>query len=154
MVGSFFWARISRFIGNKWTILISLAWWSSVVIYAYGFLHDKNEAWLLGAAIGFVLGGTQSLSRSLYSQMIPKGRENSFFSLYEISEKGTSWFGQLVFTVVVASTGSFRQALLALIGFFAVGSVLLLFTDVKRAIHEAGQHTPEEAAQLHVSYSA
>jgi MFS transporter, UMF1 family len=141
MIGSFFWAFVSKKIGNKPTIMLSLVWWSCVVIYAYGFLSERWEAWILGAAIGFVLGGTQSLSRSLYSQMIPKGRESGFFSFYEISEKGTSWMGQLVFTVVVGSTGSFRQAILALIFFFVVGSIILFFTDTKKAIAEAAKLT-------------
>jgi UMF1 family MFS transporter len=97
--------------------------------------------------IGLVLGSAQALSRSLYSQMIPVGRESAFFGLYEISEKGTSWMGNLVFGIVVASTGSYRQAILAIIVFFFVGSILLLFTDTKRAIHEAGNRTPEEATE-------
>ncbi len=139
MIGSFFWAWVSKKIGNKWTIMISLLWWSCVVIYAYGFLSERWEAWILGAAIGFVLGGTQAMSRSLYSQMIPKGRESGFFSFYEISEKGTSWMGQLVFTIVVGSTGSFRQAILALIFFFVVGSIILFFTNTDKAIAEAAE---------------
>jgi len=145
-IGALFWERVSRKIGAKNTILVSLAWWAGIVIFAYGFLNDKSQAWYLGAAIGFVLGGTQSLSRSLYSQMIPKGREASFFSFYEISEKGTSWMGLLIFSVVVASTGSYRHAILALIFFFVVGGLLLAINPIKKAIHEAGQHTPEEAA--------
>lgn len=147
MIGSFFWAWLAQKIGSKRTILISLIWWAGVVIFAYGFLREAWQAWFLGAAIGFVLGGTQALSRSMYSMMIPKGREASFFSFYEISERGTSWMGPLVFSIVVASTNSYRQAILALIVFFIVGSIILFFTDTDRAIHEAGQHTPEEAAQ-------
>jgi UMF1 family MFS transporter len=94
--------------------------------------------------IGMVLGSSQALSRSLYSQMIPNGRESSFFGLYEISERGTSLIGSLVFAVVVGITGSFRQAILSMIVFFAIGIIILLFTDTNRAIHEAGNHTPEE----------
>ena len=101
----------------------------------------------MGACIGVVLGAAQALSRSLYSQMIPAGRESSFFGLYEISEKGTSWMGQLLFTIIVGATGSFRHAILGLIFFFVVGSLILLFTDTDRAIHEAGNLTPEEAGQ-------
>ena len=99
----------------------------------------------MGAFIGLVLGSAQALSRSLYSQMIPVGRESSFFGLYEISEKGTSWMGQLLFTIIIGATGSFRQAILALIIFFVGGSIILLFTDTTKAIHEAGNLTPEEA---------
>ena len=46
---------------------------------------------------GLVLGGTQALSRSLYSQLIPKGREAEYFSLYQAMERGTSWLGTLIF---------------------------------------------------------
>ena len=145
-VGALFWERVSRKIGAKNTILASLACWAGIVIFAYGFLHDKSQAWYLGGAIGFVIGGTQSLSRSLYSQMIPHGREASFFGFYEISEKGTSWMGLLIFSIVVSNTGSYRHAILALIVFFVVGGLLLAINPVKKAIHEAGQHTPEEAA--------
>lgn len=141
-IGALFWERISRIIGAKNTILVSLAWWAGVVIFAYAFLTEKNQAWYLGAAIGFVLGGTQSLSRSLYSQMIPKGREASFFSFYEISEKGTSWMGLLIFSVVVASSGSYRQAILALIIFFIVGGLLLAINPIKKAITQAAEHSP------------
>ncbi len=139
--------RIARFIGSKRTIILSLLIWCAIVIYAYAFFESKLQAYIMGAFIGMVLGSAQALSRSLYSQMIPKGRESSFFGLYEISEKGTSWMGQLLFAIIVGATGSFRQAILGLIVFFVVGSVILIFTDTTKAIHEAGNLTPEEAAQ-------
>lgn len=137
--------RIARFIGTKPTIMVSLAIWCGIVIYTYAFFETKNQAYVIGGLIGMVLGSAQALSRSLYSQMIPAGRESSFFGLYEISEKGTSWMGQLMFTIIVGATGSFRQAILGLIFFFIVGSIILLFTNTTRAIHEAGNLTPEEA---------
>jgi UMF1 family MFS transporter len=49
----------------------------------------------------------------------------------------------LIFSVVVASTGSYRQAILALIFFFVVGGLLLAFNPINRAIQAAGQHAPE-----------
>lgn len=143
--GAIIFERISRKLGAKRTILLSLAIWSGIVIYAYGFLSSQTQAYIMGGAIGMVLGAAQALSRSLYSQMIPVGRESSFFGLYEISEKGTSWMGQLMFTIIIGATGSFRSAILGLIFFFVVGSVILLFTDTTKAIHEAGNLTPEEA---------
>ncbi len=148
--GALIFERIARFLGAKRTILVALAIWSGIVIYAYGFFATKTQAYLVGAAIGMVLGAAQALSRSLYSQMIPAGRESSFFGLYEISEKGTSWMGQLMFTIIVGVTGSFRQAILGLVFFFIVGSVILLFTDTGKAIHEAGNLTPEEAGEVPV----
>lgn len=145
--GALVFERIARYIGAKRTIMLSLAIWCGIVIYAYGFFASSVQAYIMGAFIGMVLGAAQALSRSLYSQMIPVGRESSFFGLYEISEKGTSWMGQLMFTIIVGATGSFRQAILGLIVFFIVGTAILFFTDTTRAIHEAGNRTPEEAAR-------
>jgi len=142
--GAMIFERIARLIGAKRTIILSLGIWCGIVIYAYGFLTNTSQAWILAVFIGMVLGSSQALSRSLYSQMIPKDRESGFFGLYEISEKGTSWMGQLLFVIIVGQTGSYRQAILGLIVFFIIGSLILLFTDTNRAIHEAGNVTPEE----------
>ena len=87
--------------------------------------------------IAIVLGGSQALSRSLFSKMIPKGREAAFFGLYEVSERGTSWMGPLLFSIVIARTGSYRQALLSLVFFFVVGLVLLWITDTDKGIKAA-----------------
>lgn len=138
--------RLARVIGTKRAILVSLVGWLGVVTYAYALLHKVSEAWVLAVFIAVVMGGSQALSRSLFSQMVPRGRESSFFGLYEISERGTSWLGPIVFAEVVAYTNSYRQAILSLIGFFVIGTIILLLTDTTRAIHDAGNLLPEEAA--------
>ena len=143
--GALLFERVAAFVGTKRAIMASLVIWSGIVIYAYAFLQTTRQAWWMAAVIAVVLGGTQALSRSLFSRMIPAGREASFFGLYEISERA-SWMGLGVFTIVVNQTGSYRQAILFLIFFFAVGLFVLLFTDTDRAIHEAGNALPEEVA--------
>lgn len=148
LVGAIAFERLSRVLGAKRTILVCLSIWCGIVIFAYGFLDTVFQAYIMSVFIGLVLGSTQALSRSLFSQMIPISREASFFGIYEISEKGTSWIGNLIFTVVFGLTGSFRYAILALIVLFVAGFIILLFTNTARAIHDAGQHTPEEAAKL------
>jgi UMF1 family MFS transporter len=147
VVGALLFERLAYLIKTKNAILVSLFLWAGVVIYAYGFLHNTYQAWVMAIVIAIVLGGSQALSRSLFSRMIPKGREASFFGIYEVSERGTSWMGPLLFSIVVASTGSYRQALLSLIFFFVVGLIGLLFTDTDRAVHEAGNLEPWEAAR-------
>jgi len=144
--GALIFERIARLIGAKRTIIVALAVWSGIVIYAYAYFESAVQAYIMGAAIGMVLGAAQALSRSLYSQMIPKGRESAFFGLYEISEKGTSWMGQLMFTIIVGATGSFRHAILGLIVFFVIGTIVLLFTDTTKAIREAGNQSRGQAA--------
>jgi len=146
LIGALAFERLSRVIGTKRTIILCLAIWSGIVVFAYGFLQSTFQAQIMAVFIGLVLGPTQALSRSLFSQMIPKSRESAFFGLYEISEKGTSWIGNLVFAVVVGTTGSYRQAILALIVFFVAGMVILLITNTTKAIHAAGNLTPEEVA--------
>lgn len=145
--GSLLFERIALWLGTKNAILTSLAIWIGIVIYAYGYLETTTQAWVMGAMIAIVLGGSQALSRSLFSRMIPKGRESSFFGLYEVSERGTSWMGPLVFHFIVARTGSYRQAILSLIFFFFVGMLILFFTDTDRAVHEAGNVLPEEVGE-------
>ncbi len=145
--GALIFERLAYAIRTKNAILISLILWSGVVIFGYGFLRTTTDAWFMAAVIAIVLGGSQALSRSLFSQMIPPGREASFFGLYEVSERGTSWLGPLLFGVVVAATNSYRQALLSLIALFVVGTIILYLTDTDRAVHEAGNLLPEEAAQ-------
>lgn len=145
LFGAIIFERIARLIGAKRTIIVSLLIWCGIVIYAYALLESQVQAMIMAVFIGLVLGSAQALSRSLFSQMIPADRESSFFGLYEISEKGTSWLGNLVFAVVVGITGSFRPAILALIFFFVTGSLILLFTNTTQAIHDAGNVTPEEA---------
>jgi UMF1 family MFS transporter len=144
--GALFFERLAYAINTKNAIMVSLVLWAGVVIYGYGFLRTTNQAWAMAAVIAIVLGGSQALSRSLFSRMIPAGREASFFGIYEVSERGTSWMGPLVFGAVVAATNSYRQALLSLIIFFVVGAIVLYLTDTDKAIHEAGNLLPTEAA--------
>jgi UMF1 family MFS transporter len=135
--GAHLFERIAAFIGAKRAILFSLGVWTAVVVYAYGWLQTPRQAWVMGAVIAIVLGGSQALSRSLFSQMIPAGREASFFGVYEISERGTSWIGPVLFGMVAAATNSYRQAILSLIVLFLAGMIGLLLTDTTRAIVDA-----------------
>ncbi len=144
--GALLFERLAYLITTKKAIVVSLVLWSGVVIYAYAFLRTTYQAWIMAIVIAIVLGGSQALSRSLFSRMIPSGREASFFGIYEVSERGTSWMGPLLFSVVVARTGSYRQAILSLIFFFIVGLIGLLLTNTDRAVHEAGNKEPYEVA--------
>ncbi len=142
--GSLLFERIAAAAGTKNAIVLSLVLWAGVVIYAYGFLQTVTQAWLMGAAIAIVLGGSQALSRSLFARMIPAGREASFFGIYEISDRGTSWIGPLIFAIVVGATNSYRQAILSLIALFVVGTLILITTDTRRAVQDASQPLPDE----------
>jgi len=143
-VGALLLGACARFFGAKRVVLASLILWTGAVAGAY-FLQAGAvwQFYLLGAFIGIVLGGSQALSRSLFSHMIPGGQEAAYFSLYEISERGTSWLGPLLFGLTLQLTSSYRSALASLIVFFALGFVLLVLVNVRRAIVEAGNQPPE-----------
>ena len=96
----------------------------------------------VGVLIGIVLGGSQALSRSLFSQLVPRAREAEFFAFYQAMERGTSWFGTFVFGLVHQVTHSYRPAIVALILFFALGWFFLRKGDVRQGIKDAGNEMP------------
>ncbi|HEU5108369.1 MAG TPA: MFS transporter [Micromonosporaceae bacterium] len=130
-------------IGAWKTVLLSLVLWTVVIIAAFR-LPEKEPLpfMILGAGIGLVLGGSQALSRSLFSQLIPAGREGEYYGFYEISDKGTSWLGPLAFGLVFQLTNSYRVGLVSLLIFFVVGFLLLLAVPMRRAIIAAGNTPP------------
>ena len=130
-------------VGARRTVLFSLALWLGVVIAAY-FLPagEPLPFMLLGVAIGLVLGGSQALSRSLFAQLIPSGKEGEYYGFYEISDKGTSWLGPLLFGLVFQITDSYRIGIVSLILFFLVGGVLLALVPIRQAIVAAGNTPP------------
>lgn len=143
VVGALVFGRVAARIGSHRTILYGLGVWILVVCFGYFLPAEQIVPFLvLAVAIGLVLGGTQALSRAFFSQLIPRGREAEYFSLYQACERGTSWLGTLVFGVVHQLTDSYRPAILALIVFFVVGGGLLWKLDARQGIVEAGNQAP------------
>ncbi len=135
--GALLWGKLAKWMGAKQSIVLSLVIWSGVVIYAYGGLYGETRVtqfFILGIFIALVMGGSQAISRSLFAQMIPSGKEAEYYSFYEISERGTSWIGPLVFGLANQYFGSLRPAILSLIFFFVMGLILLPFVKVDKAI--------------------
>jgi UMF1 family MFS transporter len=141
--GALWFGRLAARHGAYRSILWGTFAWMVIVVLAL-FLPEKNVVLflLLAIAIGIVLGGTQALSRSFFSLLIPRGREGEYFSLYGAAERGTSWFGTLLFGVIFQVTGSYRPAIFALIIFFVLGAYFLLRLDPRRGIEEAGNRVP------------
>jgi UMF1 family MFS transporter len=143
LIGALLLGRLSNSIGAKKVILLTLVIWTVMVIVTYALPAGQQNPYLvIAAGIGFVLGGSQALSRSLYSQVIPRSREAQYFSFYEISERGTSWLGTFAFGVAFGLTGSYRQSVLLIIAFFVVGGLLLLRVNIRQAITESGNPQP------------
>src|SRR3989442_12237926 len=116
---------MSEVVDPKLAIKVSLVIWTVTVQYSYGWLQTGAQFVVLAEVIAIVLGGSQALSRALYSHMIPKGQEAEYFSLYEGSERGTSWLGPFLFGLALQLTGSYRSAILALSAFSLPGLFML-----------------------------
>jgi UMF1 family MFS transporter len=156
--GAFAFNALARRMGARNAILVSLAIWCVVVVYAFagmrseavvaglGLPQKELEFWLLGFVVALILGGSQALSRSLFAQMIPKDQEAEFFSFYEVSERGTSWLGTFIFGVVNQQFGSLRLGILSLIFFFIVGLALLPLVNVPKAMREGKRVSQTVAA--------
>jgi MFS transporter, UMF1 family len=135
--GSLLFDWIAKAIGAKPAVIVSLLIWTGVLVAMYVSVRTEKQFFVVAAVVALVLGGTQALSRSLYSLMIPKGREAEYFGVYEISDKGTSWMCPLLFGLALQFTGSYRLAILSLITFFAAGLLVLLTVNVQHASAEA-----------------
>ncbi|MFF8946581.1 MFS transporter [Streptomyces sp. NPDC014864] len=136
--------RLARRYGAKRTVLGSLIAWA-VTLGAGYFLPAGAPVgfFVLAGGIGLVLGGSQALSRSLFSHLVPPGKEAEYFSAYEMSDRGMSWLGPLLFGLTYQLTGSYRDAIVSLVVFFALGFVLLARVPVRRAISAAGNPVPD-----------
>jgi UMF1 family MFS transporter len=130
-------------VGSSRVILGSLVVWVIALVIAYYTPAGAPLAFAAVAGlIGFVLGGSQALSRSLFSQLIPRDKEAQYFGVFEIANRGTAWIGTAVFGIGIALTGSYRTSILVLVGFFILGGLLLWRTNIRAAIAEVGNPQP------------
>lgn len=137
--GALLFGRAAGRYGAKRSLSWNLVVWLGLVIYAYALLDSETKLWVLAVPLALVLGGSQALARSLFSQMIPTNAEAEYFGFYEIAARGTSWLGPAAFGIVNQITGSQRQAILSLIVFFVLGLALLVPINVRKAMLDAGQ---------------
>ncbi len=118
-------SRLSKKYGNVRVLQFSLLLWVLAASFAY-FITEPKEFYVLAALVGFVMGGTQSLSRSTYSKLLPETNDYaSYFSFYEVLEKIGLIIGPTLFGLAIAITGTMRTSVLVMISFFILGLVLL-----------------------------
>lgn len=128
--GAILMAKLSARFGNLKTLMgVVLVW---IVLCYVGYLLPVGgiyEFYGLAAAVGFVMGGIQSLSRSTYAKLMPETKDTaSFFSFFDVTEKIAIVIGMFSFGYINEITGSQRASVLALLVFFVIGFLLLLYT--------------------------
>lgn len=131
-LGALAFSRLADAFGSKRTIMITLLLWSAVVIGAY-FIRTSTQYFMLGVGVGCILGGSQALSRSFYSLMVPERASAEFFGFYTVFTKFSAFWGPFFFAFVRHWTGSARLSILSLVIFFIGGLVLLALVDERKA---------------------
>lgn len=132
--GAFAISSLSKRIGNFKTLMVLVVLWIGICGIAY--LLPKGgiyEFYALGAAVGFLMGGIQSLSRSTYAKLMPETTDTaSFFSFYDVTEKIAAVVGIFSFGFITELSGSQRNSVLALAVFFVLGLFLLIHANAAR----------------------
>ncbi len=141
VAGAFGMNEIAKRWTAKRTVELALVAWILLMLGVF-LVKTTVHFFIAAALVAIIMGGSQALSRSLFSLMIPKGREAEYFSLYEISDKGTSWLAPLLFSLTLQFTGSYQLGILSQILFFAAGLILLARVDVRKAALAAGNEAP------------
>jgi UMF1 family MFS transporter len=142
---TFLFGSVAGRLGAKRSLFVGLLAYTVISILGY-YMTSATHFYILAGLVGMVQGGTQALSRSLFASMIPQHKSGEFFGFFSVFEKFAGIFGPLIFAGTIAMTGSSRNAILSVIGFFAVGAVLLALVDVDEGQRVAREVEREVAA--------
>jgi UMF1 family MFS transporter len=143
VLGRPFFGKIASTIDTRRGILVALFIYSIIAIWGF-FINSVIEFWFLAWMVAVVQGGSQALSRSLFSSMAPAAKSGEFFGLFGIMEKFAAIIGPLVFAWAAATFDSSRPAIVSLIAFFIIGGYLLTRVN----IDEGRRMAKEEDALL------
>lgn len=130
--GAYAISALSARIGNFAALMSCVIVWIGICVAGYLLpAKDPVAFYVLASVVGFVMGGIQSLSRSTYAKLMPETRDTtSFFSFYDVTEKIAIVIGMFTFGFIIELTGSQRNSVLALMAFFVLGFLLLLWTNI------------------------
>jgi UMF1 family MFS transporter len=123
--------RLGAAIGSKRAVLLGLVVYLGVTVYGYR-MHTAAEFFGLAVVVGCVQGGVQSLSRALYSRLIPSDEAAEFFGFYNMLSKFAAIIGPALMGYVSLHTGNPRLSILSLSLLIGAGGALLLRVDDRR----------------------
>ncbi len=125
-------------VGQKSALLICLGIWITLLISAF-FITEKWQFWTMAVFAALVLGGTQSVSRTIMGLMTPEARSAEFFGFFNLSGKAVSMLGPIVFSTTMYVTGSPHWAILSLLGFFVAGVAIIAPLNIAKGMEQAGK---------------
>ncbi|TDQ12079.1 MFS transporter [Pedobacter metabolipauper] len=127
ILGAMMMSYFAKKMGNVNVLIWVVVIWIAACFCAY-FVDTEYQFYGLAAVVGLIMGGIQSLSRSTYSKYLPENTPDttSFFSFYDVTEKMAIVIGLFSFAFIEEATGSMRNSIIVLAGFFIIGLVFLL----------------------------
>lgn len=135
---AFLFGALGSRLGTKRCIFIAIAVYSLATILAY-FMTSVVHFFALAFLIGTVQGGAQALSRALFARLIPRDRTSEFFGFFAVAERFATVFGPAIFTISVMLTGNSKSAILAILGLFVAGALVLSQVDEEEGMRAAAQ---------------
>ena len=137
-----FFGRLAEKRSAKTGLWIGL--WAYVAATGYAYFMDTSlEFYLLAAVLGLVQGCVQSLSRSMFSQLIPQHRGGEFFGLMNMVGKAAAVIGPVLVGFTAYMTKDPRLGLLSVLILFFSGMFVLMF--VKEHPAPGSATTPDQA---------
>jgi len=133
--------KFAGWFGSKRTLIVTIFVYLFIVLLGYG-MTTSLHFYTLAILVGVVQGGSQALSRSIYSQLVPIGRNAEFFGFYGLSSKFSAIFGPFVFGLAGQLTGSSRFGILSLATFFLIGIALLWKFNLEKGKQESLRELP------------
>ena len=115
-------------IGIKNAVLVAIAGYGIITLLGY-MMTDIIHFYILAAMIGIFQGGIQSLSRSLFTRLVPKGKEAEFFGFYNMLGKFAAVIGPILVGWITVMTGNPRTGILSIVVLFILGGLLLIKVD-------------------------
>jgi len=132
--GAYLFSILSKKTNNIFTLAVAIIGWIGICIFAY-FTTTPTQFYLLALCVGLVMGGIQSMSRSTYSKLLPETKDTaSYFSFFDVCDKIGTVIGTFTFGFVAEIFNGMRNSVLALMAYFIIGFILLMFVRMKNKI--------------------
>jgi UMF1 family MFS transporter len=127
ILGAWLTSLASNKYGNTRALIVLVTFWTITCLSVY-YIANDTQFYVAAFAVGLVMGGVQSLSRSTYAKLLPPDIPDtaSYFSFYDATEKLSIVVGLGTFAAVENWTHEMRDSALVLDGFFVIGLLLLL----------------------------
>ncbi len=144
IVGAYLFSSLSKRYGNISALRIAIIIWVGICLisfFVFKYLATDESSksmffYFVAFCVGMVMGGTQSLSRSTYSKLLPETEDHaSFFSFYDVSEKLAIVIGTITYGLIYEITGSMLNSLLAFSIFFLLGLIGLFAVKKEIGTH-------------------